>query len=53
MMNQIAILESLVKVLKEQMAIIEQQANDLRCCGNCKKYTENRNLQHASGIVLP
>ena len=35
-MNQIAMLESLVEVLKTQMAIIEQQANDLKCCGNCK-----------------
>jgi hypothetical protein len=42
-MNQIAILESLIEVLKKQMSIIEQQANDLKCCGNCKKYTENRN----------
>lgn len=42
-MNQTTMLESLIEVLKKQMAIIEQQANDLKCCGNCKKYTENRN----------
>ena len=42
-MNQIAILESLIEVMKKQMEIIEQQANSLHCCGNCKKYTENRN----------
>ncbi|HHT9136504.1 MAG TPA: hypothetical protein ACFYEK_04580 [Candidatus Wunengus sp. YC60] len=35
-MNQIAMLESLIEVLKKQMEIIEQQANDLKCCGNCK-----------------
>ena len=33
--NQI---EALIEVLKKQMAIIEQQANDLKCCGNCKDY---------------
>jgi len=35
-MNQIAMLESLIEVLKKQMEIIEQQLNDLKCCGNCK-----------------
>jgi len=35
-MNQIAMLEGLIEVLKKQMGIIEQQANDLKCCGNCK-----------------
>jgi hypothetical protein len=35
-MNQIAMLEALIEVLKKQMSIIEQQANDLKCCGNCK-----------------
>jgi hypothetical protein len=34
-MDQIAMLESLIEVLKNQMAIIEQQADDLKCCGNC------------------
>jgi hypothetical protein len=34
-MNQIAILESLIEVLKKQMEIIEQQANDRKRCGNC------------------
>ena len=34
-MNQTTMLESLIEVLKKQMAIIEQQANDLKCCGNC------------------
>ena len=35
-MNQIAILESLIEVLKNQSMVIEQQLNDLKCCGNCK-----------------
>lgn len=42
-MEQVLILEALIEVLKNQMIIIEQQANDLHCCGNCKKYTESRN----------
>ena len=42
-MNQIAIMESLIEVIKKQLAISEAQANDLKCCGNCKKYVENRN----------
>jgi len=41
-MNQIAMLESLIEVLKKQMEIIEQQANDLKCCGNCKKWLEHK-----------
>jgi hypothetical protein len=41
-MNQIAILESLIEVLKKQIAIIEQQADALKCCGNCVKYTASR-----------
>ena len=35
-MNQIAIMESKIEVLCKQV-------DDLRCCGNCKKYVENRN----------
>ena len=35
-MNQIVVLESLIEVLREQLLIIEQQADDLKCCGNCK-----------------
>jgi hypothetical protein len=42
-MGQVRIPEALIEVLEKQMVIIEQQANDLKCCGNCKKYTENRN----------
>ena len=42
-MNQLAILESLIEVLKRQLVIVEAQAKDLHCCGNCKKYVENRN----------
>lgn len=38
-MNQIVVLESLIEVLREQLLIIEQQADDLKCCGNCKHYT--------------
>ena len=37
-MNQIAMLEYIIEVLKRQMEIIEQQANDLKCCGNCKRW---------------
>ena len=37
-MNQIAIMESLIEVIKKQLAISEAQANDLKCCGNCKLY---------------
>jgi len=50
-MNQIAILESLIEVLKKQIAIIEQQADALKCCGNCVKYTASRscyNMQPGS-----
>jgi hypothetical protein len=42
-MNQIAILESLMEVLKNEIALSQAQAKDLHCCGNCKKYVENRN----------
>ena len=42
-MNQIAIMESLIEVIKKQLAISQAQAKDLHCCGNCKKYVENRN----------
>jgi hypothetical protein len=35
-MNQLAILESLIEVLKRQLVIVEAQANDLKSCGNCK-----------------
>lgn len=35
-MGQVRIPEALIEVLEKQMVIIEQQANDLKCCGNCK-----------------
>ena len=36
MMNQLAILESLMEVMKNEIATAQAQANDLHCCGNCK-----------------
>ena len=41
-MNQIAIMESLIEVIKKQLAISQAQAKDLHCCGNCKKYNEHK-----------
>ena len=35
-MNQVVIMESKIEVLCKQV-------DDLKCCGNCKKYVENRN----------
>jgi len=37
-MDQVLILEALIEVLKNQMVVIEQQTNNLKCCGNCKYY---------------
>jgi hypothetical protein len=48
-MNQIAMLESLIEVLKNQMSIIEQQADDLGCCGNCKHYTPRGDCRSKHG----
>ena len=48
-MNQIAILEALAEVLKKQITIIEQQANDLKCCGNCKHYTPRGDCRSKHG----
>jgi len=48
-MNQIAMLESLIEVLKKQMEIIEQQANNLHCCGNCKHYTPRGDCRSKHG----
>jgi len=42
-MNQIAIMESLMEVLKNEIATAQAQTEALKCCGNCKKYVENRN----------
>ena len=43
-MNQVVIMESKIEVLCKQV-------DDLKCCGNCKKYTANRscyNMQPGS-----
>lgn len=44
-MNQLAIMESLMEVLKNEIAQAQAQANDLHCCGNCKHYTTNMSCQ--------
>jgi len=48
-MNQTTMLEASVEVLKKQMSIIEQQANDLKCCGNCKHYTPRGDCRSKHG----
>ena len=35
-MNQIEMFVPIIESLKEQFLIIEQQRNDLKCCGNCE-----------------